>query len=101
MRSRPKRRQRLPTDARPMSTSAPIAGLGAGSWGTALAIQFARGGRQTRLWGRNAAQLRELSTARRNQRYLPEGVFPASLTVSSDLAAALSGALDILLAVPS
>ena len=84
-----------------MSTTAPIAVLGAGSWGTALAIQFARGGRQTRLWGRNAAQLRELSTARRNQRYLPEGVFPVALSVSMDLPSALSGAHDVLLAVPS
>jgi glycerol-3-phosphate dehydrogenase (NAD(P)+) len=84
-----------------MSTTAPIAVLGAGSWGTALAIQFARGGRPTRLWGRDATQLQELVTARRNARYLPEGVFPAALSVSMDLASALNAALDVLLAVPS
>ena len=36
---------------------APVAVLGAGSWGTALAIQFAHGGRAVRLWGRDRAQL--------------------------------------------
>ncbi len=35
----------------------PIAVLGSGSWGTALAIQFARAGNPTRIWGRDAAQL--------------------------------------------
>jgi glycerol-3-phosphate dehydrogenase (NAD(P)+) len=79
----------------------PIAVLGAGSWGTALAIQFARGGRPTRLWGRDAERMRELAQQRRNERYLPGGEFPAALTVSSDLKTAMQGALDVLLAVPS
>ena len=35
----------------------PIAVIGAGSWGTALALQFARSGRAVRLWGRDAEQL--------------------------------------------
>lgn len=84
-----------------MPQNAPIAVLGAGSWGTALAIQFARGGRPTRLWGRDADKLRALSSARRNERYLPQANFPAALVIDSDLAAALHGALDILIAVPS
>ena len=80
---------------------APIAVLGAGSWGTALAIQVARSGRATRLWGRDGAQLRAMSAERRNARYLPAASFPESLTVSADLPAALHGALDVLVVVPS
>jgi glycerol-3-phosphate dehydrogenase (NAD(P)+) len=88
-----------------VSTPAPhepaIAVLGAGSWGTALAIQFARAGRPVRLWGRDATQLAALAASRRNERYLPSAAFPDSLAVEADLAAALSNARDVLLAVPS
>ena len=80
---------------------APIAVLGAGSWGTALAIQLARSGRATRLWGRDGAQLRAMSHERRNERYLPAASFPESLTVSADLPLVLHGCLDVLVAVPS
>jgi glycerol-3-phosphate dehydrogenase (NAD(P)+) len=80
---------------------APIAVLGAGSWGTALAIQLARSGRTTRLWGRDAQQLRVMARERRNARYLPGAGFPESLTVSSELASTLHGSLDVLVAVPS
>ncbi len=75
--------------------------LGAGSWGTALAIQFARSGKATRLWGRDRAQLLAMAQSRRNERYLPGGEFPHSLTVEPDLAAALAGARDVLAVVPS
>ena len=81
--------------------SEPTAVIGAGSWGTALAIQFARAGGPTILWGRNAQQLHELRHARRNERYLPDAAFPDGLKVEPDLAAALQGARDVLIAVPS
>jgi len=80
---------------------APIAVLGAGSWGTALAIQFARGGKRTRLWGREPAQMHAMARARRNIRYLPQAEFPQALSVETDVGAALEGALDVLVAVPS
>ncbi|MEI6458607.1 MAG: NAD(P)H-dependent glycerol-3-phosphate dehydrogenase [Pseudomonadota bacterium] len=80
---------------------APIAVLGAGSWGTALAIQLARAGRPTRLWGRDAAQLALLSRDRTNQRYLPGALFPGALVVEPNLERALAPALDVLVAVPS
>jgi glycerol-3-phosphate dehydrogenase (NAD(P)+) len=83
------------------SAARPIAVLGAGSWGTALAIQLARSGRATRLWGRDVQQLRVLSQERVNARYLPGASFPESLTVEHDLSAALKGALDVLVSVPS
>ena len=81
--------------------SAPIAVLGSGSWGTALAIQFARAGKPTRLWGRDAAQLADMHAARRNRRYLPDAEFPALLQVADTLDGALAGVSDVLVAVPS
>ena len=82
-------------------SQAAIAVLGAGSWGTALAIQFARGGKHTRLWGRDARHMHAMARARRNERYLPDAHFPESLSIVSDVGAALEGALDVLIAVPS
>jgi glycerol-3-phosphate dehydrogenase (NAD(P)+) len=88
-------------DSEAKSSSAPIAVLGAGSWGTALAIQFARTLRSTILWGRDAAQVSELGRDRRNKRYLPDAAFPPSLSVEADLATILGNATDIVVAVPS
>lgn len=82
-------------------TTSPIAVLGAGSWGTALAIQFARAGRTTRLWSRDRQQSVAMAQTRRNDRYLPEAAFPAGLTVAADLPVAIDGAADVLIAVPS
>jgi glycerol-3-phosphate dehydrogenase (NAD(P)+) len=79
----------------------PVTVLGAGSWGTALAIQFARSGRATRLWGRDRARLLSMAESRHNERYLPEGEFPRSLAIEPDLQAALAGARDVLVVVPS
>ena len=80
---------------------APVAVLGAGSWGTALAIQFARGGRPVRLWGRDGAQLASMAASRCNARYLPTATFPDSLRVEPHLPLALGGARDVLIVVPS
>ena len=82
-------------------SDAPAAVLGAGSWGTALAVQFARSGRPTRLWGRDAARLATMARERRNERYLAAGAFPPSLAVEPSLAEAMNGARDVLIAVPS
>lgn len=79
----------------------PVAVLGAGSWGTALAIQFARGGHPTRLWCRNEADTIVMRAERQNRRYLPDAAFPASLGVHSRLEDAVRGAVDIIIAVPS
>jgi glycerol-3-phosphate dehydrogenase (NAD(P)+) len=79
----------------------PVAVLGAGSWGTALAIQFARSGRPTRLWGRTSERLLAMAASRRNERYLATAEFPASLVIEPDLKAALDAARDALIAVPS
>jgi glycerol-3-phosphate dehydrogenase (NAD(P)+) len=79
----------------------PIAIIGAGSWGTALAIQFARAGRPTVLWGRAEDEPDKLARERCNQRYLPGVDFPPALTVESDLGRAVAAADDILVVVPS
>lgn len=83
------------------ATVSPLAVLGAGSWGTALAIQFARAGRPTRLWGRDAAHQAHMAAERRNTRYLPDALFPEALRVEAELDAAIEGVGDVLLAVPS
>jgi glycerol-3-phosphate dehydrogenase (NAD(P)+) len=78
-----------------------MAVIGAGSWGTALAIQLARTGHTTHLWGRDVAQLDAMRRARRNERYLPDAAFPQSLIVTTGLDEALGGVRDALVAVPS
>ena len=79
----------------------PLVVLGAGSWGTALAIQFARSGRDTVIWGRNETQLKAKRKDRVNEKYLPDCPFPEKLSVIIDFAEAVSGAHDFLVAVPS
>jgi glycerol-3-phosphate dehydrogenase (NAD(P)+) len=75
--------------------------IGAGSWGTALAVLLAREGHPTQLWGRDRAQLDAMRAARRNVRYLPEAAFPQSLQIAVDLPQALKVSRDALIAVPS
>jgi glycerol-3-phosphate dehydrogenase (NAD(P)+) len=78
-----------------------IAVLGAGSWGTALAIHLARAGHHVTLWTHRPEHAAQLRTAGRNTRYLPDAAFPAGLSVQSDLAAAVAGISTILVVVPS
>ncbi|HTU67258.1 MAG TPA: NAD(P)H-dependent glycerol-3-phosphate dehydrogenase [Steroidobacteraceae bacterium] len=80
---------------------APVAVLGAGSWGTALAIQFARAGHPTRLWSRSAADVAAMQAQRENARYLPDAKFPEAIDVHGELAAAVRDAVAIIIAVPS
>jgi glycerol-3-phosphate dehydrogenase (NAD(P)+) len=79
----------------------PVAVIGAGSWGTALALQFGRSGQEVRLWGRDAGQLAAISADGANMRYLPNVPFPDNVRVEADLATCLDGVRDILIAVPS
>lgn len=78
-----------------------MAVIGAGSWGTALALQFARSGREVRLWGRDRSQLEAMARDRVNALYLPDAPFPDSLTATADLRACLDGVRDVLVCVPS
>ncbi|HBG29919.1 NAD(P)H-dependent glycerol-3-phosphate dehydrogenase [Candidatus Macondimonas diazotrophica] len=75
--------------------------LGAGSWGTALAIHLARQGHPVTLWAHRPEHATTLATARRNTRYLPDAEFPDGLSVQGDLAAAVYDRDLLLVAVPS
>jgi len=78
-----------------------IAVLGAGSWGTALAVLIARNGYRTLLWGHDPARQAQLAHARENARYLPGVRFPDNLAVREDLLALCDEAAHLLLVVPS
>ncbi len=75
--------------------------LGAGSWGTALALQAARNGCETMLWGHNPQHISQMQQARENQRYLTGFKFPDNLYLTDNLQQAVSFSQLILLAVPS
>ena len=75
--------------------------LGAGSYGTALAICLARNGHKTVLWGRDRNHVSEMEESRSNAKYLPDSVFPASLEVEADLSKAISASKNVLVVVPS
>lgn len=78
-----------------------IAVIGAGAWGTALAVQAARAGHPVALWARDAARTEAIAAARENARYLPGVPLPDGIAVTNDLAATLDGAAIALLVVPA
>ena len=79
-----------------------VAVLGAGSWGTALAIHLARAGLNVRLWGYHPEHVEVLQKERCNQRYLPGVAFPENLELYSSLEDALRGGeLLVLVVIPS
>ena len=78
-----------------------IAILGAGSWGTALALLAARNGCKTLLWGHNKEQIAIMAKLRKNQRYLPNHPFPENLSVTADIAEIGVFSDLILVCVPS
>jgi glycerol-3-phosphate dehydrogenase (NAD(P)+) len=77
-----------------------IAVLGAGSWGTALAVHCARVGHEVRLWGRDASLMDEIVRTGENAQYLP-GIPVIGVTPTASLAAALEFAPIVIAAVPS
>ena len=78
-----------------------IAVLGAGSWGTALALQLDRSGSRTILWGRDTGHIEQIRSSRRNSRYLPEIEIPLSIELETDIIAAVKAADHVLLVTPS
>ncbi|PHM58620.1 NAD(P)H-dependent glycerol-3-phosphate dehydrogenase [Xenorhabdus sp. KK7.4] len=75
--------------------------IGAGSYGTALAITLARNGHNVVLWGHNPEHVRALQQARCNQAFLPDVSFPDSLQLEAELRCAISASRNILIVVPS
>lgn len=82
-------------------TDGPIAILGAGAWGTTLAITLARAGRPVRLWAHRPEHAAALAAEGENRRYLPGYPLPLGVTVSAELAAAVASAVLVLMVVPS
>jgi len=75
--------------------------IGAGSYGSALAICFARNGHQTLLWGRDADHVADMKEKRSNEKYLPGCPFPDSLAVTNDLQKVVEASRNLLVVVPS
>src|SRR5690606_16305814 len=75
--------------------------LGAGSWGTTFAKVLADGGNEVVLWARRASLAEEITLAKRNSDYLPSITLPESLTATSSIEAALDGAEQQFISVPS
>jgi glycerol-3-phosphate dehydrogenase (NAD(P)+) len=75
--------------------------LGAGSYGTSLAISLARNGANVILWGHDAEHIAQLEVDRANEAFLPGVAFPESLILSADLEAAVQASRDLLVVVPS
>lgn len=78
-----------------------IAVLGAGSWGTALAMLLARNDHKVNLWSHNAEHAATMQQSRENNRYLPGLTFPEKLSVSTDLEETFKDVTNILVVVPS
>ncbi len=78
-----------------------IAVIGAGSWGTALAVLMARNGHQIPLWSHDPEQVAALLRARENQTFLPGIELPDEISPTTSLEHALAGASGVLVAVPS
>ncbi len=78
-----------------------IAILGAGSWGTAVAIHLAHHKTPVLLWTHNAQEAKKIQHTRVNKRYLPDIMLPSALEVTHDLARCLNHASIVIMAVPS
>ncbi len=81
--------------------NAAITVIGAGSYGSALAITMARNGHAVVLWGHDPAHIHTLTESRCNQAALPDVPFPDTLLPEADLARALAASRNILVVVPS
>lgn len=79
----------------------PITILGAGSWGTAIALYLARRGQTVRLWSVEISEVAAMLAERTNNRFLPGFNFPDTLQPTANLAEAVKGIDDILVVVPS
>lgn len=75
--------------------------LGAGAWGTALAIVLARNGSLTYLWGRDPSHIEQMKKEGCNEHYLPGIPFPKNLQLTANLDEAVALSQDLIIAVPS
>ena len=71
--------------------------IGAGSYGTSLAISLARNGANVVLWGHDPVHMNRLESERANNEFLPNIDFPESLIIESDLEKAVTASRDLLI----
>ena len=84
-----------------MSSKTKVAVIGAGSWGTALALQLERNGHQVNLWGHEEAHIHDLQNNRENTAYLPGIPLPPGIHPLSSLTEAVANVKYVLLVIPS
>ncbi|MGL6261241.1 NAD(P)H-dependent glycerol-3-phosphate dehydrogenase [Vibrio sp. WXL210] len=89
------------TQALPYGKPISMTVIGAGSYGTSLAISLARNGDNVVIWGHEPEHMAQLEADRANQEFLPGIEFPSSLIVEADLERALTASRDVLVVVPS
>ncbi|MHC0036107.1 NAD(P)H-dependent glycerol-3-phosphate dehydrogenase [Pseudoneobacillus sp. C159] len=82
-------------------TNKKVAVLGAGSWGTALAMVLADNNHEVRLWSHNPSQVEEINTKHQNHKYLPNIELPIGIKAYSSLDAAITDTINVVLAVPT
>ncbi|MFP7169414.1 NAD(P)H-dependent glycerol-3-phosphate dehydrogenase [Terribacillus sp. FSL K6-0262] len=75
--------------------------LGAGSWGTALAMVLADNGHEVRIWSHNPAQVAAINETRGNEKYLPGVTLPASITAYAAMEDTVKDADAVILVVPA
>lgn len=75
--------------------------IGAGAWGTALAMAIARKGHEVWLWGRDAEHMQLMQSKRCNERYLPDIRFPEPLQLKFDFEQAVEQSRHVMISVPS
>jgi len=85
----------------PSTNLFPTTVIGAGAWGTALAIAIARNGHEVRLWGRDPKHLIAMQGSHSNERYLPGLPFPNTLEIATDFEQTVTSSKHILISVPS
>ncbi len=78
-----------------------VAVLGAGSWGTALAVHLARLGHDVQLWARDPQTVRDIRARRANVVYLPDVHLPEGVNPIDSLPEALRGSALVICAIPS
>lgn len=82
-------------------TFKPVTILGAGSWGTALALYLARRGQTVRLWSFEINEIAALLAERTNNQFLPGHIFPDTIEPTANLSEALKDIEDVIIAIPS
>jgi len=91
----------LESGGEPGVAATPVAVLGAGSWGTALALQLVRAGSRPLLWDWDADHMEAMRRSRRNEKFLPAHPLPPELVLEPDLETAVRQGEEVIIVVPS